>query len=238
MRDQKKEDRCLRIAELQASAFGGLARVSTGYEAGLFGAEGRGLYAGGTVAGIHGELTHIEDGPRGAQGSWGFHGSIYQGVTDEGNDKGADNTHNKVSNLLWIPELGSYGRFKIGASVDETKAGIQKSLKDYLVELAGEESEFAKELLKDYESGEGKKSGHISKQMLQRIIKELLEPNGYVKVNRGGKNKITYSKNMNQWGNIEFKTGDGGNSYYSSYNYAFTPIGHFWLDMVGYWLSN
>ena len=224
--------------EIYAQFAGGLARVSTGYEAGLFGAEGRGLYAGGTVAGIHGELTHIEDGPRGAQGSWGFHGSIYQGVTDDGNDKGADNTHNKVSNLLWIPELGSYGRFKIGASVDETKAGIQKSLKDYLVELAGEESEFAKELLKDYESGEGKKSGHISKQMLQRIIKELLEPNGYVKVNRGGKNKITYSKNMNQWGNIEFKTGDGGNSYYSSYNYAFTPIGHFWLDMVGYWLSN
>lgn len=213
-------------------------RTSVGAEAGFFGAEGRGLYAGIGGYGLHAQVAHLEDGFDGNNVGWGMKLSILQGITDDGNKIAEDGVHNKVSNLLWILEFGSLGKFKIGASVDETNAGIQAKLKNELLDLAGKESKFAEDLLADYESVENKPRGFISKSMLLKIINELLEPKGLVKVNRGGKNKITYSKNKFQWGNIEFKTNDGGNSYYSSYNYAASPIGHFWLDMVGYWLSN
>lgn len=213
-------------------------RASVGAEAGFFGAEGRGLYAGIGGYGLHAQVSHLDKGFDSDNVSWGMKLSILQGITDDGNKIAEDGVHNKVSNLLWILEFGSLGKFKIGASVDETNAGIQAKLKKELLDLAGKDSKFAEDLLADYESDENKPRGFISKSMLLKIINELLEPKGLVKVNRGGKNKITYSKNKFQWGNIEFKTNDGGNSYYSSYNYAASPIGHFWLDMVGYWLSN
>ena len=58
--------------ELVASFVGGIANVSTGYEAGLFGAEGRGLYAGASAVGAHAELTHLEDGYSSENWEYGF----------------------------------------------------------------------------------------------------------------------------------------------------------------------
>ena len=45
-------------------------RVSTGYEHGFFGAEGRGLYAGVGGYGLHAQVAHMEGGFDGMQGSW------------------------------------------------------------------------------------------------------------------------------------------------------------------------
>lgn len=218
-------------AELYGNAGGGLLKASSGYERGLFGMESRGLYAGAAIAGVHGTWAD-KDGF-----NFGFEYRIYDGVTDIGNDLADDNKHFKVSRLFWIPELGSYGKFKIGTSVDETNEGIQIKMKDILFNLAKGNPELLEDLLNDYKTT-AKSGNRISADMLNRIKTELLEPSKLIKVTRGGKNKITYSKNHYQWGNIEFKTDDGGKTYFSSYNYANDPIGHFWLDVVGYWMSN
>ena len=270
MYDQRKQDKCHCIAAFgyeegflgmegrglyagvtvagvhaEVSERGGLARVSTGYEAGLFGAEGRGVYVGGTVAGIHGELTHIEDGPRGAQGSWGFRGSVYYGSTDEGNDFGADGTHRKVSRLLWIPELGSLGRFKLGASVDETGAGVRKAGRDAVLAMVeareGKDSKLYKALVKDYKSTQNKNADQLSPKMADRLNEWMLR-NGMERVWRLNllhpkKEKRTYrAEGSSTYGNIEIMYGNGYT--YSSYNYANNSIDHLFLDMIGYWFSN
>ena len=103
--------------------------MPSGYEWGFLGMEGRGLYAGGTAMGIHGEWSQLNDF------DIGFEYRLYYGSTDEGNDHGADNTHRKVSRLLWIPELGSYGIFKRGESVDVTRRGVQEKQKEENLKL-------------------------------------------------------------------------------------------------------
>lgn len=64
MYNQRKEDKCHRIA-----AFGG--------ETGAGSVEGCGLFAGVTVAGLHDEISHLEDGLD-AQGNWGFKNRGYK----------------------------------------------------------------------------------------------------------------------------------------------------------------
>lgn len=53
------------------------------------------------------------------------------------------------------------------------------------------------------------------------------------------KSKVSYTQNRNLWGNIEFKTDNGGMTYYSSYNHGYqNPLDYFLLDVLGYWMSN
>ncbi len=56
-------------AELYAQLFEE-ARISTGYKVGLFGAEGRGMYAGASAFGLYAEASHIEDFNK-TQTGWG-----------------------------------------------------------------------------------------------------------------------------------------------------------------------
>ena len=72
MRNQRKEDKCHRIA-----AFGG--------ETGAGSVEGRGLFAGATVAGVHAEVTGLQEGFDGARGSIGFQEQLYYKLQDLGN---------------------------------------------------------------------------------------------------------------------------------------------------------
>ena len=87
-------------AELYAQFAGGLARVSTGYEAGLFGAEGRGAYIGATVAGIHGEVSD-RDGE-----SWGLEEALYYKLRNDGTDPETKKPRKYVG--LNIPSLGIF----------------------------------------------------------------------------------------------------------------------------------
>ena len=64
-------------AEADATFAG--VRTSVGAEAGFFGAEGRGLYAGIGGYGLHAQVSHLEDGFDGIQGSWGFEERAYIG---------------------------------------------------------------------------------------------------------------------------------------------------------------
>lgn len=216
-------------AELQVSAFGGLERASAGKEWGYYGMEGRGLYAGASVAGLHAQIS--EHGGK----NWGFSERLFYGATDEGNDLAEDGVHRKVSRMIWIPELGLLGKFKLGNSVDETNKGLQKYQKDLLIKKSkGTELETA--LAKDYEKNGGNR---ISGDMLREVQETLLFPDGFVEVSRGNKSKVSYTQNRNLWGNIEFKTDNGGMTYYSSYNHGYqNPLDHFLLDVFGYWMSN
>ncbi|MBP5439300.1 MAG: hypothetical protein J6Y14_00105 [Fibrobacter sp.] len=218
-------------------------RTSVGAEAGFFGAEGRGLYAGIGGYGLHAQVSHLEDGFDSDNVSWGMRYSVYYGVT---NDLGDDKKNNTVSRFLWIPELGSFGKFKLGASVDETREGIQNFQKDLLLKMAdaiddydlGKER-FVDKLKNNYKTASTKDDHHITAEMLLQVEEKLLLPKGFVRVVRGDKNKVTYAKNKNQWGSIEFKTDDGGKTYYSSYNHGSNnPIDHFFLDVIGYYMSN
>ena len=54
----------------------GEARISTGYEAGLFGAEGRGLYVDGSAFGLHAGVSHLEDGYDPDNVYYGYHKQV------------------------------------------------------------------------------------------------------------------------------------------------------------------
>lgn len=82
MYDQRKQDKSHCIA-----AFG--------YEEGFLGMEGRGLYARATVAGVHAEITGLQDGFDGARGSIGFQEQLYYKLQDLG--KGPDGKNASMS---------------------------------------------------------------------------------------------------------------------------------------------
>ncbi|MEE3486317.1 MAG: hypothetical protein VZQ98_18595, partial [Bacteroidales bacterium] len=189
--------------------------------------EGRGLFAGVTVAGVHAEVS--ERGGR----SLSFRGSVYYGSSDEGNDFGADGIHRKVSRLLWIPELGSLGRIKLGAAVDETGAGIRKAGKDAVLAMVeareGVDSDLYLDLVDDYNSTLNKKIDQLSPEMANRLNDWMLS-NGMERVWRLNllhpkEEKRTYrAEGSSTYGNIEIMYGNGYT--YSSYNYANNSIDH------------
>lgn len=213
------------------ASVGGVYGASAGKEWGYGDVTGRGWYMGINAAGAYAGVS------RNGGLDWGWHTSLYYGSTDEGNTFAADNSHRRVSRMIWIPELGSLGIFKLGESVDETRLGIQKVLKRILLERA-KGTQLEESLIQNYRTTEQVEQFHITADMLRQVEETLLLQQGLVKVNRGDKNKITYANNINQWGNIEFKTLDGGKTFFSSYNYGIGPIDHFFLDVIGYWMSN
>ena len=87
-------------AELYVQFAGGLARVSTGYEAGLFGAEGRGAYIGATLAGVHAEVSD-RDGE-----NWGLEEALYYKLRNDGTDPDTKKPRKYVG--LNIPSLGIF----------------------------------------------------------------------------------------------------------------------------------
>src|SRR5574344_119761 len=88
-----------------------------GYEAGLFGMEGRGLYAGGNVGGVYAQVA------QNGGGSYGFQEAVYAGVGDDFGSTSADGKQKNVGFEMWIPSLGSFGRCSLGDTYDVSKLG-------------------------------------------------------------------------------------------------------------------
>ncbi len=119
-------------AELYVQFAGGLARVSGGYEAGLFGAEGRGAYIGATVAGIHGEVSD-RDGE-----SWGLEEALYYKLRNDGTDPDTKKPRKYVG--LNIPSLGIFSdvvMYDHGNRNDNQKEVMGRN-RDRFIDLAKE----------------------------------------------------------------------------------------------------
>src|SRR5574344_38298 len=138
------------FAENYIEAAGGSARFSNGYEQGLFGMEGRGVYAGGDIGGLHAEVS--QNGGT----SWGFQESVYYGMGNNSKRKALDGkTTSLVTSEIWIPTLGKYGHFDLGFNgYDVSIAGINNAQKASIEKLYKEWNEThpddLKSMPKDY----------------------------------------------------------------------------------------
>ncbi len=226
MYDQRKEDKCLRIA-----AFG--------YEAGLFGAEGRGLYAGGTLAGVHAELSHLEDGPD-SRSSWGLQENVYFGIGNNSNDEGLDGkTKSMVKWEIWLPSLGVLGHFTFGRGYDVSNEGLLKSQYDEIISILKNSSnpeDIA--VKKEVEIALNARKNLDTKNFLR--VGRALRRNGFELIERMGDHsdksvKYTFRKDgSSEYGNIEFMSRVWNNDAYSSYNYGNNFITHFLIDYLGW----
>ena len=223
--------------EAYAEVAGGFMRVSGGYELGLFGMEGRGLYAGGTVAGLHGEVSQ-RDG-----GNWGFDGSVYYGIGDKHGEKSLnDGAQNNVHREIWIPSLGQYGHFKIGGTYDVSHQGMSKAHIDAMEAEAKQ--------IKD-EAVRKKALDLISKKGTNMTLDEIRTLASYL--GRSARvlpwymdwsckyDKIVIDGTSGGYPQIEFKyVQDGSNGStkaFSSYNYGSNVASHLLIDFAGYYLS-
>ena len=213
--------------EVYATA--GNARISTGYEEGVLGGEGRGWYAGASAYGLHSQYAQ--------NGGWSYGGQeqVYLGYGNNTGKQGADGkTGSVVSAELWLPTLGKYGHFAFGETYDVSREGLNNVQRNVLTKLGVDSKDI--DLLYSYADKKGDEA-------FKRIQKKLSEQ-GYEIVNRpnghgDGNEKITYKlKGAPPWryGNIEFiKAPKGDRPYiYSSYNYGGNWATHFIIDFIGW----
>ncbi|MBO7551749.1 MAG: RHS repeat-associated core domain-containing protein [Fibrobacter sp.] len=212
-----------------ATFAGGLARVSSGYEAGFMGMEGRGLYAGATVAGLHAEVSE-RDGY-----GWGLRESLYFGIGNNVDRAIGEKNGDIVSLELTIPTLGRFGNFTFGDRYDVSPEGSGAA-----------QDAFFEDNINDKEKGivlkrDVKKDGKnlYSDGMVAEIHKQMMA-NGYsVKIekahtfwNHHEGDKYTYYKDGSR-GNVEIIK-IGNNNSYASYNYGNNRLSHFFIDYIGY----
>ena len=213
-------------AQLYGDAFMGFAHVSGGYEKGLFGAESRGLYAGGTFVGLHGEVSQSDGG------SWGFEESVYLGFgNNTGNSAADDKTTSLVSAEFWLPTLGRFGHFTFGDQYDVSSVALDEIEISKLKEIVKDEA-----LLRDIiKAGSVENFG---KDLADRIDSYLLR-NGYERNNHFGEHekgskKRTYRPiGTDVYGNLEMVVRRDGSTY-SSYNYGNNRLSHFLIDYLGW----
>ena len=212
--------------------FGGLERVSTGYEEGFLGMEGRGLYAGATVAGLHAEVSE-RDGD-----SWGMQERVFYGIGNNVGRARFEDNNDVVSSELWIPSLGRFGHFTFGEKYDVSPEGSGAAQDAYFEDNIND-IEKGIVLKRDIETKDGKKL--YSDKMVAEIHKQMMA-NGYsVKIekahtfwNRHEGDKYTYYKDGSRL-NVEIIK-IGGNNSYASYNYGNYWWSHFFIDFMGYHL--
>lgn len=221
--------------EAYAEVAGGLARVSGGLEAGFFGMEGRGLYASGTVAGLHGEVSQ-RDG-----GSWGFEQKVYLGFGNNTGIAAADGkTTSLVSAELWLPSLGEFGHFTFGNGYDVSSEGIRKKeLQEdisILEKSSNPEDVAVVERLRFLLENKDKK---ITTRDFLRIGRALRR-NGFEPVERmgdhsDGASKFTFRKaGSREYGQHEFMSIVMEDKAYCSYNYGNNFLTHFLIDYLGW----
>ena len=221
--------------EVVANFAGGFANVSTGYEAGLFGAEGRGLYAGSTIAGAHAEITHLEDGFDLDNLRYSGQGKVYIALGNNSKKAALDgHTESMVTSEIWIPTLGRWGHFDLGLSrYDVSNPGVDKVEYDELLRLVDDPvlydeivrmgcvSNFTEKLADD-----------IDAYLLE---KKGFERNDHIGQHEKGSDKRTYRpRGSHGYGNIEIIVRPNGTTY-SSYNYGNNIFTHFMIDVLGYW---
>jgi len=210
-------------------------RASVGAEAGFFGMEGRGLYAGGTVAGLHGEVSQ-RDG-----GSWGFEQKVYLGFGNNTGIAAADGkTTSLVSAELWLPSLGNFGHFTFGEKYDVSSKGIRKKeLQEdisILEKSSNPEDVEVVKILKFYLT-------HMDETITTRDflrIGRALRRNGFEPVERmgdhsDGASKFTFRKaGSREYGQHEFMSIVMEDKAYCSYNYGNNFLTHFLIDYLGW----
>jgi len=199
-----------------------------GYEQGLFGMEGRGLYAGGNVGGVYAQVAQ--------NGGWsyGFQEQMYLAYGNNTSKDGADGkTGSVVSAELWLPTLGKYGHFAFGETHDVSNQGIQNVQREIILNLLKNKNP---SLYDDIE-----RSGFTYKN--SNKLNTWLVKNGFERVDHtnghgDGFIKRTYrEKGSTSWGNIELMVMPGEKSY-SSYNYGNHWWTHLMIDMVGFYGQN
>ena len=217
-------------AGVYASLGYGAARVSAGYEAGLFGMEGRGLYAGASAGGLYAQYSQ--------NGGWNYgeQESIYAGIGDNFGDVSANGKQKNVGYEMWIPTLGKYGRFNLGGNYDVSKQGLKNAQIEALLELAEKTGNVA---LANFVKENGVNLDKTQYDELKALIavsavmetrhpdysskydKDVIIPNGY----KG-------------YPHIEFKYGENNFGHaFSSYNYGSNVASHLAIDFLGYYIS-
>ena len=202
----------------------------SGYEQGLFGMEGRGLYAGGNVGGVYAQVAQ--------NGGWsyGFQESVYFGVGDDFGSTSADGKQKNVGFEMWIPSLGSFGRFSLGDTYDVSKQGLKNAQTEALLDLAEKTGNVA---LTNFVKENGVNLDKTQYDELKALIavsavmetrhpdysskydKDVIIPNGY-----------------NGYPHIEFKYGENNFGHaFSSYNYGSNVGSHLAIDFLGYYIS-
>lgn len=193
------------------------------------GMEGRGLYAGGTVAGLHAEVSE-RDGY-----GWGLRESLYFGIGNNVDRAIGEKNGDIVSLELTIPTLGRFGNFTFGNQYDVSPEGSGAAQDAYFEDNINDIEKGI--VLKRDITKDGRKL--YSDKMEAEIHKQMMA-NGYsVKIekahtfwNRHEGDKYTYYKDGSR-GNVEIiKIGD--NNSYASYNYGNNPLSHFFIDYIGY----
>ena len=197
------------------------------------GMEGRGLYAGATVAGLHSEVSE-RDG-----GSWGFEERIYYKLRNDGTDPTTGKPRKYVG--LSIPSLGVFSdviKYDHGNRNDNP---IQK-------EVMGEDGKgISRDAFEKLAKKKGMESGHYSK--LGAGLHEL-HPVSFIwglfkGLFTGNYPKSTVDKMWMQKGDMHWWqvpaveglfTKDGKYCPAPSYNYGNNWISHFFLDMLPYWI--
>lgn len=229
MYNQRKEDKCHRIA-----AFGG--------ETGAGSVEGRGLFAGATVAGVHAEITGLQEGFDGARGSIGFQEKLFVGI---GNNMGRakfDDNNNIVRMELWMPTLGRFGHLTFGDQYDVSSKGIRKmqlgEIKSMLQNSLDPEDIAVVDRL-NFFLEEGNEKEKITTIDFLRIGRALRR-NGFEPVDRlgdhaDGATKFTFRKaGSREYGQHEFMSIVMEDKAYCSYNYGNNFITHFLIDYLGW----
>ena len=220
-------------AEFQSSVLGGFANVSSGYEWGFLGMEGRGLYAGGTAMGIHGEWSQLNSF------DVGFNMNFYYGVGDTYGDFVSNGMQKKVHLEFWMPFLGALGHYKIGDTYDTSHDGLEIALENHLLKMlrSCENSE------KWIEKIEGSR-GHLSREILTQLV-AFLNQNGFSTEvlsfpfdwSTSTDKLVVYDKNSNDYPHAEFKYYQNGiGSAFSSYNYGSDIVSHILIDFFGYYI--
>lgn len=230
MYNQRKEDKCHRLA-----VFGG--------ETGAGSVEGRGLFAGVSVAGVHGEVSHLEDG---GQSSWGMQERLYFGVGDSHGEESKNKKQKNVHFEIFVPSLGMYGHLKIGDTYDVSHAGLAEAIKKALLDLGiSDLTDFINEngLFEEGENGKTKNPTLDQYETIKTIakkagvtVKESVSCDGSFKYD---KDQFIASGSAGYPG-IEFKYDQKkpeGTRPFSSYNYGRNKFTHFWIDFIGYFFS-
>ena len=226
--------------ELYAQLGGGLARISTGYEVGLFGAEGRGMYVGGTIAGVHGEFSRLEDGLD-YQSSWGMQERAYFGIGNNSDEKAEDKkTTSMVKWEIYLPSLGNFGHLTFGNGYDVSSKGIRKKeLQEDISILEKSSNPEDVEVVKILKFYLTNMDETITTRDFLRIGRALRR-NGFEPVERmgdhsDGASKFTFRKaGSREYGQHEFMSNVMKDEAYCSYNYGNNFLTHFLIDYLGW----
>ena len=200
----------------------------------FLGMEGRGLYAGATVAGLHSEVSE-RDGD-----SWGMQERVFYGIGNNVGRARFEDNNDVVSSELWIPSLGRFGHFTFGEKYDVSSEGIRKKQLAEIMSILQNSSDPEDVAVVGRLDVLLKNNNEEIKTKDFLRIGRALRRNGFELVERlgdhsDGATKYTF-RSAGSWdyGNIEFMSNVMQNKAYCSYNYGNNFFTHFFIDYLGW----